>query len=92
MMVIAFILSFAMLYLAAALALVQWAETHEEFGRGKFVHCPTTGRQATIVISSVTAAPSSLLAKRILRIRSCTFWPDCRACGRECLGQLQRSP
>ena len=50
----------------------------------RFVTCPHQHVGAEVTVKPWRAALTSLFRKPWLKVKSCTFWPECRGCDESC--------
>ncbi|MGA6984659.1 MAG: hypothetical protein WBZ01_01285 [Terriglobales bacterium] len=61
--------------------------------RGKWlVNCPETLKTQAVDVAARTAAASSFLGGRTLRLDRCSRWPERQDCGQACLKQIAADP
>jgi hypothetical protein len=58
------------------------------YGGRESVTCPETKGAAQVGLDGGCAARSSIFGRLKLRVRSCSLWPERRACGQDCLRSL----
>ena len=58
----------------------------------RIVVCPETREIVAVAVDARHAALSAPAGRPALRLESCTRWPEKRACGQECLGQIESAP
>jgi len=62
-----------------------WRRTRQARG----VRCPAISKTATIRLDPWHAVKMHALGDRELRVKTCSQWPERRACGRECLVEIE---
>ena len=50
--------------------------------------CPETGRTAAVGVDAGWAAITSAFRHPLLRVESCSLWPERQGCGQNCLALL----
>lgn len=80
-MLIGALLTLAVLYILAPMALHFYARYKER----RALRCPDTRRLTSVQIDAGRAAGTSLFGKPKLRIRDCARWPERKDCGQGCL-------
>lgn len=58
----------------------------------RLITCPETQTREAVVVDAGHAAVTSLVGRTELRLSDCTRWPERRACGQQCLAQIQAAP
>lgn len=58
----------------------------------RVVYCPETKQPAGVELDAWLAARSGLDQQTILRLKSCSRWPERQDCPQECLSQIGASP
>jgi hypothetical protein len=58
----------------------------------RLVSCPETGAPAGVELKTGRAALSAVFGHPALRLKDCSRWPEHRACGQECLKQIESAP
>jgi hypothetical protein len=88
MIVLVFILSLLVNFVAITVALPTILNTYQRYSRGKLVVCPERHQQATIALSPKIAAISAVFVPKEIRlIKACSLWPDVH-CTKQCIAQL----
>ncbi len=77
----------AFLYLALGSAVPAWLR----FRGKRVIVCPETGKPAAVEVDAGHAALTAL-PHPVLRLESCTRWPERKGCGQVCLDQIEASP
>ena len=88
------------IYLAAALAgalaayfvLAAVAGAYLKFRGTRVITCPETTAPAAVRVDAKHAALTAVLHEPRLRVNDCSRWPEHRACGQECLRQIELGP
>lgn len=81
----------AMLTFAAfAAGILVWRFT--SYRGQRVVYCPETKQPAGVELDAWLAARSGLDEQTILRLKSCSRWPERQDCPQECLSQIEASP
>lgn len=75
------ILAVALLYVLMPLV----ADTFRRFRSPRMLSCPETGGTAEIGIDASRAALTSAFGKPLLRVKSCSLWPEKERCRQDCL-------
>ncbi len=57
----------------------------------RVVPCPENHRKAEVALDARAAALSGVLHAPVLRLRSCTRWPEKQNCGQDCLAQISEA-
>lgn len=89
MIIVWFLLSLFVTFIALTIALPGCVETYNRHRRGHFVECPHSGKQGAVMVSAGLAAASSALLPTRLHIKDCTLWPEHSRCSRRCLIQIR---
>jgi len=74
--------------LAAALLFVLMplvADTFRRFRRPRLLSCPETGGKAEVGLDASHAALTSAFGQPLLRVQSCSLWPEKQRCKQDCL-------
>jgi len=58
----------------------------------RIVVCPESRDMVAVEVDAAHAALVTTHGRPDLRLESCTRWPERRACGQECLGQVESAP
>jgi hypothetical protein len=58
----------------------------------RIVTCPETRGRVAIEVDAPHAALSAASGRPRLRLESCTRWPERRACGQQCLAEVEAAP
>jgi len=66
-------------------------ETFLRFRNRRRLACPETGQVAEVGIDPVKAASGSAVGRLVLRVKSCSFWPERAACAQRCLETPEES-
>jgi hypothetical protein len=59
--------------------------TFDHYRRRHTVHCPDVRRDAELQIDARHAALTAVPGPPVLRVRSCSLWPERAGCGRDCV-------
>ena len=51
--------------------------------------CPETGANAEVGVDARRAAFTAAFAHSLLRVKSCSLWPERRGCGQTCLSRFE---
>lgn len=90
MIILLFIISFLINFIAISLAMPTIINTYQRFSRGKLVVCPEKKQQATVALSPRIAALSAILIPREIRVvKACSLWPELDCCRRACTVQIR---
>lgn len=81
------ILGLALLYLGLRSAL----PAYFKFRGTRVVTCPENGQTVAVAVDAKVAAVTAL-PRPLLRLESCTRWPEKQNCGQLCLDQIEASP
>jgi hypothetical protein len=65
-------------------------ETFLRFRIRRTVTCPETGQAAEVGIDPVKAASGSAFGRLVLRVKSCSLWPDRAGCARQCMESSEK--
>jgi hypothetical protein len=80
-MVVLAVLAVALLYVLMPLL----ADTFRRFRSPRLLRCPETGGKAEIGIDASHAALTSAFGQPLLRVKSCSLWPEKDRCKQDCL-------
>jgi hypothetical protein len=59
----------------------------------RVITCPETGKPAAVEVDALLSAASrASLGSPMLRLASCSRWPERQACGQECLAEIEAAP
>jgi hypothetical protein len=61
------------------------ADTFRRFRSPRMLSCPETGGNAEIGIDASRAALTSAFGRPLLRVKSCSLWPERKQCKQDCL-------
>jgi len=76
----------AIISLAAVYVLVPVAaDAFRRFRTRRSLRCPETGREAEVGIDAGRAALTSAFGRALLRVKSCSLWPERKACAQDCV-------
>jgi hypothetical protein len=75
------IVAVALLYVLAPLV----ADTFRRFRSPRLLSCPQTGGKAEVGIDASRAALTSAFGQPLLRVKSCSLWPEKERCKQNCL-------
>jgi uncharacterized protein (DUF58 family) len=79
--VVVAVLAVALLFVLTPLV----ADTFRRFRSPRLIRCPETGDQAEVGIDAAHAALTSAVGQPLLRVKSCSLWPEKERCKQECL-------
>jgi len=65
-------------------------ETFLRFRIRRTVTCPETGQVAEVGVDPVKAASGSAVGRLVLRVKSCSLWPDRGGCARQCMESSEK--
>lgn len=65
---------------------------YRKFRGKRVVTCPETSQPAAVEVDARFAATSAVLGEPIVRLKTCSRWPEHKDCGQECLEQIQAAP
>ena len=72
---------------------LRWAlRTYLKFRGKRLVSCPETHKPAAVRVAAGKAALEATVGNEHLRLSECSRWPEKKACGQECLAQIQEAP
>lgn len=80
-LVLVAILGVALLYVLMPLV----ADTFRRFRTPSMCSCPETGGKAEVGIDASHAALTSAFGHPLLRVKSCSLWPERERCKQNCL-------
>jgi len=80
-MVVLAVLAVALLYVLMPLVV----DTFRRFRSPRLLRCPETGGKAEIGIDASHAALTSAFGQPLLRVKSCSLWPEKDRCKQDCL-------
>lgn len=60
-------------------------DTFRRYRRSRILRCPETGKEAEVGIDAPRAAVTSAFGHPLLRVKSCSLWPERRDCRQKCL-------
>ena len=76
----------AIISLAAVYVLVPVvADAFRRFRTRRSLRCPESGREAEVGIDAGRAALTSAFGRALLRVKSCSLWPERKACAQDCV-------
>ena len=58
----------------------------------RLVTCPETRNSAAVEVDATYAALIAPISARGLRLKDCSWWPERKDCGQDCLQQIKSSP
>src|SRR5689334_22489120 len=58
----------------------------------RLITCPENSRPAGVRVNAGQAATTALTGPAVLRLSSCTRWPEKAGCGQWCLSQIAAAP
>jgi hypothetical protein len=58
----------------------------------RIVQCPETKEFAAVKVNAGRCAFDGMLVDPVLRLSSCSRWPERQGCGEECLSQIESAP
>jgi hypothetical protein len=61
------------------------ADTFRRFRSPRMLSCPETGGTAEVGIDAPRAALTSAFGRPLLRVKSCSRWPERERCKQDCL-------
>jgi hypothetical protein len=61
------------------------ADTFRRFRSPRMLSCPETGGKAEVGIDASRAALTSAFGQPLLRVKSCSLWPEKEQCKQECV-------
>ena len=79
--VVVAILAVALLYVLTPLV----ADTFRRFRSPRLLSCPETGGRANVGVDASRAALTSAFGRPLLRVKSCSLWPEKEQCKQDCL-------
>ncbi|HLK63105.1 MAG TPA: hypothetical protein VKU19_06675 [Bryobacteraceae bacterium] len=82
----------SMALLVAAVVVWRLARVWRQYRGQRLVTCPENLRPAGVVVDAKHAAASALSGLPVLRLSSCSRWPERAGCGQECLAKIAESP
>lgn len=82
----------AILVAATYVALKAAAGAYLRFRGTRLIICPETQRPAAVCVDAGYSAITAPFGKTKLRLSDCSRWPERRACGQECLTQVELAP
>ncbi len=53
--------------------------------------CPETGATAEVGIDAHRAAVAAAIGRPVLRVKTCSLWPERRGCGQTCLSRSEEA-
>jgi hypothetical protein len=63
------------------------ADTFRRFRVPRVLTCPDTGGKAEVGINASRAALTSAFGQPLLRVKSCSLWPEKEQCKQDCLSE-----
>jgi len=92
-MTLANIFAAAAVLVIAYVALRPLVRTYLRYRGTKVITCPETGTSAAVDVDARYAVGSQMsFGSPMLQLSSCSRWPERRACGQECLAQIEAAP
>ena len=82
-LVLVAILALALLYVLMPLV----ADTLRRFRGPRMLSCPEAGSEAEVGIDASHAALTSAFGRPLLRVKSCSLWPERERCRQDCLAR-----
>ncbi|HZY31759.1 MAG TPA: hypothetical protein VFF86_08980 [Candidatus Methylomirabilis sp.] len=79
--VVASIIAIAVLFVLLPVV----ADTLRRFRRKQSLRCPEVGREAEVGIDAPQAAWTSAFGRALLRVKTCSLWPQREGCTQDCL-------
>jgi hypothetical protein len=73
-------------------AVIAYAAALRRYTGDRILICPETGQAQAVRVDARHAASTALAGEALLRLDSCTRWPERRDCGQECLAQIETAP
>jgi hypothetical protein len=64
------------------------AEAFRHWRAPRRVPCPQKGTLATVSVEPWRAALTSIVRRPTLRVKDCSFWPECSGCDEGCRSSL----
>lgn len=61
-------------------------EAFLRFRAKRQIRCPETGTEAAVGVDARLAAVTEPFGSPLLRVRSCSFWPERDGCAQTCVG------
>lgn len=87
-MLIAVIVTVGLFFVAFPVAL----DAYHRFRHRKVIHCPETHCPAEVCLDAAGTALGAAFGKSILRIKSCSLWPQKLSCVRRCVKENWPAP
>ncbi len=89
-------MTFSIIVIALALVLaylgVRFTRAYFRLRGTRVVTCPADQTQAAVDIDARKAATSAVFGSPSFALTTCSHWPERRACGQECLRQIEAAP
>jgi len=82
----------AFLALALGYLLFRGLRTYFTLRGKRLVTCPETQKPAAVDLDAVHLARDAAFGTPQLRLSECSRWPERRACGQDCLKQIEAAP
>ena len=73
-------------------ALIAFAVALRRYRGDRILVCPENGQPQAVRLDARHAASTALVGEPLLRLESCSRWPERRDCGQECLAQIETAP
>ena len=63
------------------------ADIYARYRNGKVLNCPETPGTAEVMLNTHGAALAAAFGKPLLRVKSCSLWPEKRGCAEKCINE-----
>src|SRR5512133_765570 len=81
------------LVVAGYLLLSGFAATYRKFRGARVITCPENLEPAAVHVDALRAAHwAAVSGDPVLRLKSCSRWPERADCGQDCLSQVESAP
>ncbi|RPJ85565.1 MAG: hypothetical protein EHM13_00625 [Acidobacteria bacterium] len=87
--------AYLVLAIAAVIAgffIVQFVRRYQQLKGTRLVSCPENQQTVAVEVDSKRAALAAVVGKPRFELTECTRWPENKACGRQCLSQIEAAP
>lgn len=93
MTVASILIAGAVVLVVTYLALRPLVRTYLTYRGTRVITCPETGKAAAVEVDAAYAVASETsFGSPMLQLSSCSRWPERKACGQECLAQIEAAP
>ncbi|MEX0878437.1 MAG: hypothetical protein WEB59_00720 [Thermoanaerobaculia bacterium] len=71
-----------------------WLALHAylKYRGARVITCPEESCPAAVEVDVCRTAAAAAFGEHVVRLKSCSRWPERQACGQECLAQIEAAP